>query len=199
MLSDLSGPYNLILADPPWTYSVFSDKGKRRSAERHYNTMTQAEIQAMPVADLAARDCHLMLWVTGPCLVLGMHLPIMEAWGFRPSSMAFVWIKPKKRHFDNGNMLEPLSESMFSMGMGHTTRHNAEFVVLGRRGSPRRNRKDIHEIIVAPRREHSRKPDEIYARCEAYADGPYLELFARQRRPGWDSWGNEVDKFKATA
>ncbi len=199
MFDDLSPPYGLIVADPPWTYSTFSDKGKKRSAERHYNTMTLAEITAMPVADLAARDCHLMLWITGPCLVLGMHLPIMESWGFAPSAMAFVWIKCKQRYARQGILMEPLTEAMFGKGMGHTTRHNAEFVILGRRGSPRRMRKDIHEIIVAPRREHSRKPDEIYARCKAYAEGPYLELFARQQRPDWDCWGAEVSKFGAVA
>ena len=191
----LSANYGLIVADPPWTYSVFSEKGKARSAERHYNTMTLADIKAMPVAWLAAKNCHLMMWVTGPGLVRGDHIPIMDEWGFEPSAMAFVWIKCKKRYAENGILMERLTEAMFGKGMGHTTRHNAEFVVLGRRGSPKRNRKDIHEIIVAPRREHSRKPDEIYTRCEAYADGPYLELFARQRRPGWECWGAETDKF----
>ena len=80
--------------------------------------------------------------------------------------------------------------------MGHTTRQNAEYVVLGRRGKPRRLRKDVHQLIIQPRREHSRKPDELYARVERYCTGPYLELFARQRRPGWDCWGNEIDKFE---
>ena len=80
--------------------------------------------------------------------------------------------------------------------MGHTTRQNAEYVVLGRRGKPRRLCKDVHQLIIQPRREHSRKPDEFYARVERYCTGPYLELFARQRRPGWTAWGNELDKFE---
>ena len=130
----------------------------------------------------------------GPCLVRGMHLPVMRAWGFEPSSMAFVWIKPKRKAFANGDFF--LEETLFAKGMGHTTRQNAEYVVLGRRGKPRRLRKDVHQLIIQPRREHSRKPDEFYARVQRYCTGPYLELFARQRRPGWTGWGNELDKFE---
>lgn len=195
----LTPPYGLIIADPPWTFTVFSDKGKDRSAEKHYSTMTHDDICALPVGDLAAKDCHLMMWVTGPGLIRGDHLPVMSAWGFRPSSMGFVWIKPKVCYDRETILMEALTEDVFAMGMGYTTRQNAEFVVLGRRGFPRRNSKAVHQLIVAPRREHSRKPDEIYARCEAYADGPYLELFARQRRLGWSAWGAEADKFTVPA
>lgn len=187
--------YGLILADPPWTYSVFSDKGKDRSAERHYSTMSLSDICALPVREWAAADAHLMMWVTGPGLVRGDHIPVMTAWGFRPSSMAFVWIKQKVGTVDQG-FIGFVDEHLFVKGMGHTTRQNAEFVVLGRRGSPRRRSKKTHQIIVAPRREHSRKPDEIYRRCEEYSDGPFLEMFARQSWDGWDAFGNETDKFK---
>lgn len=189
--------FGAILSDPPWTYSVFSDKGKGRSAEQHYNTMSLADICALPVAPLAKRDCHLFMWVTGPCLVKGMHLPVMEAWGFKPSSDVFVWLKAKRVDFENGCFF--LDETVFAKGMGHTSRKNAEYVVLGRRGAPRRLSKAIHQIIVAPKREHSRKPDEIYDRIEAYCAGPYLEMFARQSRPGWTSWGNETRKFDEVA
>ena len=146
-----------IAADPPWRYETFSEKGKGRSADRHYLTMDLAAIEQLPVGRLAARDAHLFLWITGPCLVRGMHIPVMRAWGFEPSAMAFVWIKAKRSAVENGNFF--LDEALFTKGMGHTTRQNAEFVVLGRRGSPRRLHKDIHQLIVQPRREHSRKPN----------------------------------------
>ena len=149
--------------------------------------MAADAIEQLPVGELAACHAHLFLWITGPCLVRGMHLPVMRAWGFEPSSIAFVWIKPKRKAFANGGFF--LDETLFAKGMGHTTRQNAEYVVLGRRGKPRRLRKDVHQLIIQPRREHSRKPDELYARVERYCTGPYLELFARQRRPGWDCLG----------
>ena len=183
-----------LAVDPPWSYSCFSEKGKARSADRHYTTMASAAIEQLPVGELAARNAHLFLWVTGPCLVQGMHLPIMRAWGFEPSALAFVWIKPKLRDFANGEFF--LDETLFAKGMGHTTRQNAEYVVLGRRGKPRRLRKDVHQLIVQPRREHSRKPDEFYARVQSYCAGPYVELFSRQRRAGWGCWGAELDKFE---
>ena len=178
---------------PPWAYSVFSEKGKARSAEAHYNTMSLSDIAALPVADVVAKNAHLFLWVTGPCLVQGQHLQIMEAWGFRPSAMAFVWIKSKV-----GTIKQACSfvdHHAFSKGMGHTTRQNAEYVVLGRRGSPKRLTKAMHQLIVSPKREHSRKPDEVYERIQDYCVGPYLEMFGRQSRPGWTVWGNESNKF----
>ena len=187
--------YAAIVADPPWSYACFSEKGMARSADRHYVTMAADAIEQSPVGELAACHAHLFLWITGPFLVRGMHLPVMRAWGFEPSSTAFVWIKPKRKAFANGGFF--LDEALFAKGLGHTTRQNAEYVVLGRRGKPRRLCKDVHQLIIQPRREHSRKPDEFYARVERYCTGPYLELFARQRRPGWDCWGNEIDKFES--
>ena len=88
------GRYAAIVADPPWSYACFSEKGMARSADRHYVTMAADAIEQLPVGELAACHAHLFLWITGPCLVRGMHLPVMRAWGFEPSSTAFVWIKP---------------------------------------------------------------------------------------------------------
>lgn len=82
------------------------------------------------------------------------------------------------------------------MGGGYGTRKNAEICWLGRRGNPKRRSRDVRELIVAPRREHSRKPDEQYGRIERLCAGPYLELFARQQRPGWIALGDEVNKFQ---
>ena len=88
------GRYAAIVADPPWSYACFSEKGKARSADRHYVTMAADAIEQLPVGELAACHAHLFLWIPGPFLVRGMHLPIMRAWDFEPSSIAFVWIKP---------------------------------------------------------------------------------------------------------
>lgn len=195
---NLGTGYKAILADPPWQYRVRSEKGKARSADTHYDCMSLDEICALPVAGLAAKSCHLFMWCTGPTLVAGQPQQVCRAWGFEPSSMAFVWIKCKKGQ-EQGSLWFTLDESAFVKGMGHTTRQNAEFVLLGRRGAPKRLDKSIHQIVVAPRREHSRKPDVVHERIETYATGPYLELFARAPRSGWDIWGNQTDRFVEVA
>lgn len=186
------GPFACILADPPWSYQAFSEKGHLRGARRHYDVMSLDDIKAMPVADVAAKDAHLFLWATTPNLP--QALAVMEAWGFRYSSTAFVWVKLNK----GAPRLWWDARSVF-VGMGHTTRQNAELVLLGRRGSPKRLSKAVRQIIVAPRREHSRKPDEAHDRIEAFCAGPRLELFARAPRSGWTTWGNETDRFEAAA
>ena len=188
------GPYGLIAADPAWQFKAWSKKGLGRSPERHYKTMPLEDICALPVKDITARDCHLMLWITGPCLVAGYHMAVFEAWGFRPSSVAFVWIKTKKAQ---PTPLFPLSSLDFHRGLSKTTWQNAEYVMLGRKGSPKRRNNLIHQLIFAPVRQHSRKPDEFYQRAKDYAghDVRALEMFARESRPGWDVWGNETEKF----
>ena len=85
----------------------------------------------------------------------------------------------------------PLTPNDFHIATGHTVRHQPEIVLLARRGNCRRRRKDVRELILALRREHSRKPDEFYRRVEAYSCGPYVDLFARERRPGWDAFGDD--------
>lgn len=195
-----AGQYAMIAADPPWHFRArtalqMSNWTSRRDAERHYPVMGVDDIAALPVRELAAKDAHLLLWITGPLLIEGKHLPIMKAWGFKPSSIAFTWVK-LKRSLDVRQMrLVATQESDLHVGLGLTTRKNAEFCLLGRRGNAKRLSKKVREIILSPVREHSRKPDEFYRRAMEYAEGPYLELFARQRRPGWDAWGFEVDKF----
>lgn len=152
--------------------------------------MSLAEIAALPVADVVADDCILFLWITGPFLAIGAHLPIMKAWGFKPSGMGFTWIK-----------LNPKAPTLFfvrqdlAMGGGFTTRKNAEFCLIGKRGRSVRLDAGVHEVIISPRREHSRKPDEARERIERYCSGPRLNMFARQSRPGWESWGMEATKF----
>lgn len=189
------GQYRALVVDPPWHFRArtalqMSNWTSRRDAEKHYPVMGIDDIKALPVKDLAAKDAHLFLWATGPCL--RQAFDVIEAWGFRYSAIAFTWIK-LKRSFDARQLrVLPTAESDLHVGLGLTTRKNAEFCLLGRRGNAHRNAKDVREIIMAPVREHSRKPDEAAARIERYCDGPYVELFARHRRPGWDSWGNEL-------
>lgn len=185
--------YNVILADPPWTHTTFSPKGLE-GRPQHYPRMTLSEINAIPVDEWAAKDCHLFLWTTG--VHLEQAFEVIKAWGFQYSGMGFVWIKLNK----NAPIMETRGIQLIAlndlfMGGGYTTRKNAEFCLLARRGKPQRLDKKIHEVIVEQRREHSRKPEESYKRIKKYAAGPRLEMFARQKRAGFDAWGNETNKF----
>jgi N6-adenosine-specific RNA methylase IME4 len=186
--------YASILVDPPWqfrTYKAYAGEPHSRAAERHYATMSLLQIRALPVYSLAAKDCHLWLWTPGP--FLAHAIDVMEHWGFDYSTLAFTWVKLRR----GWGLQQPLflGESDLHLGTGFTTRKNCEFVLLGRRGSPRRLARDVREVIISPVREHSRKPDEIYGRIERYCAGPYIDLFARQERPGWTAWGDETSKF----
>ncbi|MGD9613777.1 MAG: MT-A70 family methyltransferase [Alphaproteobacteria bacterium] len=183
-----------VLADPPWHFRARSIDNRsqwrsRRDAEKFYNVLGIDDIVALPVQTLAAPDAHLFLWATGPCLPHAFR--VIEAWGFRYSGIAFTWIKTKRKILAG----TPVNESGLHVGLGFTTRKNAEFCLLARRGNARRIAKDVREVILSPVREHSRKPDEARARIERYCAGPYLELFARDRRPGWEAWGDQVDHF----
>ena len=176
--------YGAILADPPWTFKTYSDKGKGRSAERHYSCMSFEDLCSIEIP--AATDCVLFMWTTDPMLIKAIDL--MAAWGFTYKTVAFTWAKLNKEF--------PCVDTKWFTGMGYWTRANPEMCLLGTRGKPKRIHKDVRQLIIAPRREHSRKPDEIYERIERLVDGPYLEMFARTRREGWDQWGNETTKFE---
>ena len=184
------GHFGSIAADPAWKFQTHSAAGQKR-IEKHYQTMSLDEIIALPVGELARRNCFLHLWVPGPHLVKGLHLRVMIAWGFEPVAMSFVWIKTK-----GGAIMWHLdSIDSFHFGNGYTTRKNAEFCVLGRRGDPVRRSAKVRELIISQRREHSRKPEEFFDRVQDFSDGPYLELFSRQRREGWKTWGDQRDRF----
>jgi N6-adenosine-specific RNA methylase IME4 len=174
-----------ILADPGIAFEARSAAGESRCPQAYYPCESFDELAAMPVASIAARDCFLFLWV--PLRSVYLVEPLMRAWGFRFSGAAFAWLELNK------------SGNGFFMGAGFGTRHNVEICWLGRRGAPQRRSKAVRELIVAPRREHSRKPDEIYDRIEALCDGPYVELFARQQWSGWICVGDEADKFSRTS
>jgi N6-adenosine-specific RNA methylase IME4 len=175
-----SKKYGIIYADPPWHYKVYSKKGEGRSAESHYSTMSIENIRALPVSKLAGEDCALFLWITFP--MMKEALSVIEAWGFRYKTVAFVWIKLNKKAL-----------SLF-WGMGFWTRANAEFCILATKGRPKRLSAKVHQVIISAVEEHSKKPDEARRRIvRLMGDLPRIELFARQKPEGWDVWGNEVE------
>jgi N6-adenosine-specific RNA methylase IME4 len=193
--------YGAILADPPWRFDVWSgetavqkrgSKTTYKAAQVHYNTMTMDEIAELPVADLCGKDCALFIWVTWPTLLDGLR--IMDAWGFPYKTCAFNWMK------GHAGQIELFQEEIVPlMKMGYWTRASSEVCLLGTRGKPKRINADVRQGIIAPVRQHSRKPDGIHERIERLVAGPYVELFARQQRPNWDCWGNQTDKFKEAA
>jgi N6-adenosine-specific RNA methylase IME4 len=152
--------------------------------------MSPEEIADLPVKAIAGDDCALFIWISWPLLPQAMLL--IENWGFVYKTCAFAWLKAHAGQIDLFR-----DDIDASMGMGYWTRANSEMCLLATRGKPKRINADVRQGIIAPRREHSRKPDGIHERIERLVAGPYVELFARQRRPGWDAWGNEVDKFES--
>lgn len=176
--------YSIILADPPWAWSKkpLVDRGRARAVEKEYPTMQPDEIMALPISGLASPQCALFLWATSPKLPLAFD--VMRAWGFEYKTTAFVWVKRNR-----------LSDGWFT-GMGFYTRQNAEFVLLGTKGTPSLPRHDrgVHQIVDTPIDIHSRKPEDVHHRIERlFGDSPRIELFARSRLPGWDAWGNQVN------
>lgn len=205
-------PYRVILADPPWRFDTRSANGRdrcpdgipktraaqrRNTTERHYKTMTTEQIMALPVGEWAARDCILFLWAVDP--MLPQALAVGSAWGFQFKTVAFYWAKLRRTTSKRGKQYADRDARDFPMGTGYWTRPNPEQCLLFTRGRPIRLAPDVRKLIIAPRREHSRKPDEQYERIERLARGPYLEMFARQRRRGWDAWGNQTEKFARAA
>lgn len=180
--------YRVIYADPPWSFATWSERGKGRSAEAHYDTLSLAQIKALPVASWCAPDALLLLWATDP--LLPKALDVVAAWGFTYKTVGFYWAKLNP---GRGGLV--LDERDFFTGMGFWTRANPEPCLLATRGRPKRLSGGVRRLVVAPRREHSRKPDEVYERIERLAAGPYLELFARATRPGWDAWGLQAGLF----
>lgn len=178
--------FGAILADPPWSFQTWSEKGNDRAPD--YATMTIDDIATLPVADLAANNCVLFIWVVWPTLPEALNL--IEGWGFKYKTCGFAWLKA---HANQVEMFDDLIPAQ--VGMGYWTRANSEVCLLATRGKPKRLNADVRQGIIAPRREHSRKPDGIHDRIERLVAGPYLELFARQQRPGWTTWGNETEKF----
>lgn len=183
-----AGQYAAIYADPPWSYKAWSGAAVPSRVDAHYKTMEALDIAALPVSQIAAKDCVLFLWVTWPTLLDA--LKTIEAWGFTYKTCGFNWTKGDARQVE---MFRDDTDT--DMLLGYWTRANTEPCLLATRGKPKRLDAGVRQAIVEPRRQHSRKPDCVRERIERLVAGPYVELFARQTRPGWDSWGNEVGKF----
>jgi N6-adenosine-specific RNA methylase IME4 len=169
----------VIAVDPPWPFET-GDRSKHAVFE-HYERMPLDEIKALPVGQLAAKDCACFLWVTWPFMPIWHE--VIEAWGFNYSSLAFDWIK-----------LKPNGKGLRRSGNGYGTIANAEPCLLARRGHPLRLAADVHSVIEAPVGAHSEKPDKAYRRMERLFGGPYLELFARKPRDDWTTWGDELER-----
>lgn len=174
--------FDVIYADPPWKFHTRSPKGGGRSPERHYPTMSLAEMCRLPVGDLAARNAALFLWVTWPTILRDVP-ELLKAWGFEYRTVAFVWVKQNPK---NGGLF---------CSLGYYSRGNTEPCLLAVRGRMPVAVHDVHQVVMAPRGRHSEKPAEVYDRIERlYPGRSYLELFARRKgRPGWSYWGNEIE------
>jgi N6-adenosine-specific RNA methylase IME4 len=173
-------PFGTILADPPWRFT--NRTGKMAPEHRRlsrYATMTGEQIMALPIAEIAARQSHLYLWV--PNALVAEGLEVMSRWGFTYKTN-LVWYKVRKDGGPDGR------------GVGFYFRNVTELVLFGVRGGLRTQAPGRRQtnVIVSRKREHSRKPDPLYEIIEACSPGPYLELFARYPRPGWSQWGDEV-------
>lgn len=187
MMSDLPRRhFGAILADPPWGFRCWDGTDKAASRVTPYIAMGMDEIGDLPVSDLAADDCALFMWCVWPTLPQAIR--VIEQWGFSFKTCGFNWLKADPYR------LFALEEDVY-MGLGYWTRANSEPCLLATRGKPKRLDAGVRQGIIEPRREHSRKPDCVHRRIERLVAGPYLELFARTRRPGWTCWGNELGKF----
>lgn len=173
------GHYGVIYADPPWSFRTYGgdDTTPHRTEVEPYSVMSLDDIRSLPLVGLAAKDCVLFLWVIDPLLDAGIE--VGKAWGFTYKTRAFEWLKTTK------------AGDAYAVSMGFWTRKQSESCLLFTRGRPVRRDKGVRAIIEAPRGAHSRKPDEAYRRIKRLVAGPYCELFATRRWPGWDGWGRD--------
>lgn len=185
LITSIHGKFGTILADPPWQFANRTGKmAPEHKRLKRYSTMTLQEIKELPVPMFAADKSHLYLWV--PNALLKEGLETMAAWGFEYKSN-LVWYKIRKDGGPDGR------------GVGFYFRNVTELILFGIRGKKNRTlapgRRQVN-IVSTRKREHSRKPDEIYPLIESCSRGPYLELFARERQPGWTVWGNEAPEVE---
>lgn len=175
--------YSLIVADPPWDFELYSEAGHAKSAKAHYATMSLADIMALRVGDLAQGDCLLLLWCC-EWMPPAARQEVLNAWGFTYKT-TIIWRKTTC----NGKV---------RMGPGYRARTMHEPVIVAAVGNPKHTA--FPSIFDGIAREHSRKPEEFYRMVEAAAPlAVRADLFSRQRRPGWDGWGNEAEKFSVRA
>jgi len=174
------GGFDLIMADPPWRFVNFSAKGAKKGPEAHYQTMTLADIAALPVGEaLGARDCLLWLWATNP--LLPQALDVLRGWGFTFKTA--------------GHWSKKTVTGKQAFGTGYVLRSAGEPFLIGTIGKPKTTR-GTRSVIEGLAREHSRKPEEAFLAAERLMpDARRIEVFSRQSRPGWAVWGNETTKF----
>lgn len=171
--------YNIIYADPAWSYSVSSSVAGGRGQNTSYRCLRPVEIYDMPIESISADDSVLFLWATFPMLPEAIYC--MKAWGFFYKTNAFTWVKKNKKSGTN------------FFGMGQWTRRNTEICLLGTKGNISPISHSISELVESPIEEHSKKPDIIKQLIvELCGDLPRIELFARNKTEGWDVWGDEV-------
>lgn len=182
----VQGCFGAILADPPWRFSNRTGKmAPEHKRLNRYDTLTFEEIKRLPVADVAAEQSHLYLWV--PNALLAEALEVMRAWGFTYKTN-LIWHKVRKDGEPDGR------------GVGFYFRNTTEMILFGVRGKLRTlapGRSQVN-IIRSRKREHSRKPDELYRIIETCSPGPFLELFARGPRKHWTQWGKEAESYRPT-
>jgi len=170
------GKYQIIYADPAWKYW----SGGWKNQEQHYSTMDIEEIKNLKIQDISDENCILFLWATFP--YLKETIEVMECWGFKYSTVGFVWVKKTKT-----------SKKDFHFGCGSWTRANVEPCLIGVKGTIERKDASISQIIYEPVQKHSKKPSVVRDKItKLVGDLPRIELFAREKADGWDSWGNEV-------
>jgi N6-adenosine-specific RNA methylase IME4 len=173
--------YQIIYADPPWSYRDKRDKHPRLcgGATVHYHTMNIEELKSLPVARLSDDNCMLFMWATFPNLPEALYL--IGSWGFKYKTLGFSWIKTNKI---NGKPF---------FGIGYYTKSNCEVCLIGVKGKPIKVNDSVSSVLIEPREIHSKKPDcvrdKIVTLC---GDIPRIELFAREEADGWDAWGNEI-------
>ncbi len=178
-----TGGFSLIMADPPWAYEMRSENGYAKSPQAHYDCMPLAQICALPVEALAARDCLLWLWSVKT--MLPEAFAVIDAWGFtyKTSGHWAKMTKNGKQHF----------------GQGYLLRDAGDPFLIACRGAPKTT-KSVRSVIFGQVREHSRKPEEGYREAERLMPGARrADLFSRQRRAGWTAWGNEIEKFEVAS
>lgn len=174
--------FEVIMADPPWSFDNWSEVGNEKNAKAQYDCMPTQEICDLPVGHLAAGDCWLWLWATHPMLRDGIR--VMEAWGFNFVTSG-VWVKRGK-------------SGKLAFGTGYVLRTCSEPFLLGKIGDPKTHSKSVRTVLESPRRQHSRKPENAFRVCETlFGPASRLELFSRESHPGWSHWGSETTKFDA--
>lgn len=180
--------YKVLYADPPWQFQTWSHRGQGKGASQHYDCMSLEGICKLPVNEICLDDAALFMWVVQPQLPEAMK--VLQSWGFTFKTVAFCWVKMRKA-WDGISFEQP------RLGLGYHTRSGMEQCWLAIRGKGyNRVEQGVEQVLFSPLREHSRKPDEVAHRIDRLVgDVPRIELFARESRKGWDSWGLETEKF----